>query len=210
MTSFGGNDDLFPIKVKISQKKRKSKAIAHKLGHKVDKRPHVTKPLRDISIPDYLPNGYKEEERLAKLMELRKDFKKQLEREKSKDITVLFSFYDGHGSRGEVTVKKGETIGDFIMKALQTHAVPRSFSILPPSAFLFVKEDLILPHDMTFVDVEHGCRGVTGKMDSWGEDMVRTAMSTEVRESHVGKLVKKDYYMRHKHIYPLTNWKAID
>ncbi|XP_072285247.1 protein FAM50A-B-like isoform X3 [Pyxicephalus adspersus] len=123
------------------QKKKKKK----KLG----KNPDV-----DTS---FLPDRDREEEENRLREELRQEWEQKQEMIKSEEIEITFSYWDGSGHRRTVKMKKGNTIQQFLQKALEI--LRKDFSELRSAGveqLMYIKEDLIIPHR----EIEHFARWV--------------------------------------------------
>ncbi|MEQ2183050.1 Protein fam50a, partial [Goodea atripinnis] len=63
------------------------------------------------------------------------------------EIEITFSYWDGSGHRKTVKMKKGNTIQNFLQKALEV--LRKDFSELRSAGveqLMYIKEDLIIPH----------------------------------------------------------------
>ena len=72
---------------------------------------------------------------------------------KEESIHVTFSYWDGSGHRRSITMKKGNTIYQFLLKCLEV--LRPDFSDLrsvTADQLMYVKEDLIIPQTNTFYD----------------------------------------------------------
>jgi protein FAM50 len=82
-------------------------------------------------------------------------------------------------------------------------------------ALIYVKEDLMLPHDLTFYDlIVSQARGKSGPLFHFDvHDDVRVGAidaRIEKDESHPGKIVQRHWYERNKHIFPASRWEHFD
>ena len=80
-------------------------------------------------------------------------------------------------------------------------------------ALLYVKEDLVVPQDVTFYDlIATRARGKSGplfRFDVKDDVRVGTVDSRVERdESHPGKVVERRWYDRNKHIFPASRWEV--
>jgi protein FAM50 len=130
-------------------------------------------------------------------------------------IEITFSYWDGSGNRRSIECKKGHTIGQFLelaRKQLQTEF--RELRGVASDNLLYIKEDLIIPHDMTFhYMIETKARGKSGPLFHFDvHDDVRTVNDARVEkdESHAGKIVERHWYERNKHIFPASRWEVYD
>ncbi|XP_041972714.1 protein FAM50 homolog isoform X2 [Aricia agestis] len=101
----------------------------------------------------FLPDREREEADLKLREELRLEWVMTQASLKDEPITVTFSYWDGSGHRRNVTLKKGNSIYQFLQRCLDT--LRPEFSELKTvlaDQLMYVKEDLILPHHYTFYD----------------------------------------------------------
>uniref|UniRef100_A0A0M3I7Q0 Protein FAM50 homolog n=2 Tax=Ascaris TaxID=6251 RepID=A0A0M3I7Q0_ASCLU len=161
----------------------------------------------------FLPDREREKE-LAKLKEdLAKEWQMLQEKEKNEEINVAFAYWDGSSHRKDLRMKKGNTISQFLARALEV--LKREFSELRPAVpenLMFVKEDLIIPHFYTFQDfIATKAMGKTGPLyefDAAGEIRLRQDAAVDCGESHPAKVVLRSWYEKNKHIYPASRWEA--
>lgn len=77
-----------------------------------------------------------------------------------------------------------------------------------------VKEDLIIPNDLSFYDlIATKARGKSGPLFYFDvRDDVRVAQDVRIEkeESHPGKVVERKWYERNKHIFPASRWEVYD
>ena len=113
-------------------------------------------------------------------------------------------------------VKQGNTIGEFLQKVLD-ELIPhfRQLAGLTSDDLLYVKEDLILPSDITFYDlIATKARGKSGPLFSFDvHDDIRIGpndVRVEKDDSHPGKVVERRWYERSKHIFPASRWEFYD
>lgn len=82
------------------------------------------------------------------------------------------------------------------------------------SDLLYVKEDCILPHDVTFHElISRRARGKSGPLFHFDvRDDVRLVSDAtrEKDESHAGKVVTRAWYGRNKHMFPASRWEVWD
>ena len=115
-----------------------------------------------------------------------------------------------------VHVAKGQTIGEFLELVRKELAKEfREIGNVSSDALLYVKEDLIIPQDITFYDlIATRARGKSGPLFNFDvHDDVRVgAIDSRVEkdESHPGKVVERRWYDRNKHIFPASRWEVFD
>lgn len=161
----------------------------------------------------FLPDRDRENE-LAKLKEdLAKEWQALQEKEKNEEINIAFAYWDGSSHRKDLKMKKGNTISQFLARALEL--LKREFSetrAAVPENLMFVKEDLIIPHFYTFQDfIVTKAMGKTGPLyefDAAGEIRLRQDAAVDCGESHPAKVVLRSWYEKNKHIYPASRWEA--
>ena len=91
----------------------------------------------------------------------------------------------------------------------------RELSAISADALLYVKEDLIIPQDLTFYDlIVTKARGKSGPLFHFDvhDDIRFGAIDSRVEkvESHPGKVVERRWYDRNKHIFPASRWEVFD
>lgn len=83
----------------------------------------VPKKKKMMKNPDvdtsFLPDRDREEEERKLREQLRQEWVEKQEKLKNEEIEVTFSYWDGSGHRRSVTMKKGNTIYQFLQKALE-------------------------------------------------------------------------------------------
>ncbi|KAI5643597.1 XAP5, circadian clock regulator domain-containing protein [Phthorimaea operculella] len=179
----------------------------HIILKKIKKNPDV-----DTS---FLPDREREEADLKLREELRLEWVMTQASLKDEPITVTFSFWDGSGHRRNVTLKKGNSIYQFLQRCLDTLR-PEFSELKTVSAdqLMYVKEDLILPHHYTFYDfIVTKARGKSGPLFQFdaAEDVRLVNDATqEKQDSHAGKVLLRSWYERNKHIFPASRWEPYD
>ncbi|KAK5610737.1 Protein FAM50A-B, partial [Crenichthys baileyi] len=101
----------------------------------------------------FLPDRDREEEENRLREELRQEWELKQEKIKNEEIEITFSYWDGSGHRKTVKMKKGNTIQNFLQKALEV--LRKDFSELRSAGveqLMYIKEDLIIPHHHSFYD----------------------------------------------------------
>ncbi len=72
---------------------------------------------------------------------------------KDEPINITFSYWDGSGHRRSLTMKKGNTIYQFLQKALESLRPEFSeLKVVTADQLMYVKEDLIIPQTNPFYD----------------------------------------------------------
>lgn len=163
----------------------------------------------------FLPDREREEGENRLREELRQEWVAQQATLKDQEIPITFSYWDGSGHRRSVTMKKGNSIYQFLQKCLET--LRKEFSELKTvmaDQLMYVKEDLILPHHYTFYDfIVTKARGKSGPLFQFDvHDDIRmiSDATVEKEESHAGKVLLRSWYERNKHIFPASRWEPYD
>ena len=136
---------------------------------------------------------------------------------KSEKLAITFSYWDGSGHRREIVVTKGSTVGEFLDAA--SGDLQKEFrEVGGADTLMYVKEDLMLPQDITFYDlISTKARGKSGplfKFDVSSDIQFGAAAAADARverdDSHPGKVVDRRWYERNKHIFPASRWENWD
>lgn len=208
--SFADADDaddiLIDLKVKTTKSSASNNAISTKKEIKKD-------PEVDTS---FLPDKEREDYLKAERQRLKEEWIQQQNRVKEEPIEITYSYWDGSGHRRTITCKKGDTIGQFlelVRKELSKDF--REISNVSSDGLIYVKEDLIIPQDITFYDlIVTKARGKSGPLFNFDvhEDVRVGALDSRVEkdESHPGKVCERKWYERNKHIFPASRWEIFD
>lgn len=168
----------------------------------------VKNPEVDTS---FLPDKEREERERIEREKIKLEWLAEQERIKAEEIDITYSYWDGTGHRGMVRVKKGTTIRGFLLQVQQQWKELKRFSV---EDLMYVKEDLIIPHNYTFYDfIVTKARGKSGPLFSFDVyDDVRLVNDATVErdESHAGKVLDRRWYERHKHIFPYNRFEVYD
>ncbi|XP_071657392.1 protein FAM50A [Patagioenas fasciata] len=163
----------------------------------------------------FLPDRDREEEENRLREELRQEWEAKQEKIKNEEIEITFSYWDGSGHRRTVKMKKGNTVQQFLQKALEI--LRRDFSELRSAGveqLMYIKEDLIIPHHHSFYDfIVTKARGKSGPLFNFDvhEDVRLLSDATvEKDESHAGKVVLRSWFEKNKHIFPASRWEPYD
>ena len=196
-----------PKKVK-KKKKRQFTALSFTMDEEDEDTPVLPKkalrkdPTVDTS---FLPDREERTERER----LEAEWHDQQERAKNEELEITYSYWDGSGHRRQVSIQAKRTIGDFLEQARrQLH--PEFPELSSADELLYVKEDLILPHDLTFHDlIVTQARGKSGPLFRFDvhEDLRVGDRRVPTEASHPGKVVERRWYERHKHIFPASRWE---
>jgi len=165
----------------------------------------------------FLPDAAREEELKQKRIELEKEWLERQDAAKKEKLEITYSYWDGSGHRRTVACLKGDTIAQFLELVRKDLCREfRELTTLGSDDLMYVKEDLIVPHDMTFYDlIVTKARGKSGPLFHFDvHDDVRVGAPVDVRvekdESHPGKVVARKWYDRNKHIFPASRWEVYD
>jgi len=219
-----GDTDVIPVK---STKKPKDKPVeAHsgpENGNKTDAgRENDNKSLpkpkigKDPTVEtSFLPDQKREEEERELRKKLELEWLAKQEEVKKEKIEIVYSYWDGSGHRRTITVEKGTRIDQFL--DLCRRDLVNSFPELrgvPTESFMYVKEDLIIPHHYTFYDlIVTKARGKSGPLFHFDvHDDVRLISDARIEkdESHAGKVLTQGWYQRNKHVFPASRWEIYD
>lgn len=163
----------------------------------------------------FLPDSEREAEEQAERERLRKQWLREQEQIRNEPLEITYSYWDGAGHRRVLQLRKGDTIGEFL-RAVQQQLAPEFREIRTTSVenLLYVKEDLIIPHQHSFYElIVNKARGKSGPLFHFDvhEDVRTIADATiEKDESHAGKVVERHWYEKNKHIFPASRWEIYD
>eukprot|EP00899_Mesostigma_viride_P002290 jgi/Mesvir1/12061/Mv00347-RA.1 len=171
------------------------------------KNPHVE--------TSFLPDREREESERKLREDLREQWNKKQERVKNEPLEITYSYWDGTGHRRVITVRKGDTIGDFLRQVQQQLASEfREMRSASVENLMYIKEDLIIPQNNSFYElIINRARGKSGPLFNFDvhEDVrVVSDASVEKDESHAGKVVERHWYEKNKHIFPASRWEIYD
>uniref|UniRef100_A0A6N2MG51 FAM50A/XAP5 C-terminal domain-containing protein n=1 Tax=Salix viminalis TaxID=40686 RepID=A0A6N2MG51_SALVM len=157
----------------------------------------------------------REAEEQAERERLRKQWLREQEQIQNEPLEITYSYWDGAGHRRVIQIRKGDTIGEFL-RSVQQQLAPEFREIRTTSVenLLYVKEDLIIPHQHSFYElIVNKARGKSGPLFHFDvhEDVRTIADATiEKDESHAGKVVERHWYEKNKHIFPASRWEIYD
>lgn len=174
--------------------------------------PPAKRISKDPSVDtSFLPDRERDERERLERLRLKQEWLAEQERKKEEIIPITFSFYDGQGHRKTIKTKAGTTIESFLGLVRKEFKELRGVST---DNLLFIKEDLILPHNYSFYElVETKARGKSGPLFYWDvhEDVrVTSDAAIEKEESHAAKVVERRFYDSNKHIFPMSRWEVFD
>ncbi|XP_021753132.1 protein XAP5 CIRCADIAN TIMEKEEPER-like [Chenopodium quinoa] len=163
----------------------------------------------------FLPDSEREAEEQAERERLGRQWLREQAMIKNEPLQITYSYWDGTGHRRVIQVRKGDAIGAFL-RAVQQQLAPefREVRTTTVENLLYVKEDLIIPHQHSFYDlIINKARGKSGPLFHFDvhEDVRTIADATiEKDESHAGKVVERHWYEKNKHIFPASRWEIYD
>jgi len=165
----------------------------------------------------FLPDKDREDAAKAERIRLEKDWIDRQEAIQKEKLQITYSYWDGSGHRRNCTIRKGDSVGDGFLEVVRKDLCRefRELKNVASDALLYVKEDLILPHDITFYDlIATKARGKSGPLFHFDiREDIRTGpldVRVEKDESHPGKVVERSWYERNKHIFPASRWELYD
>ena len=133
----------------------------------------------------------------------------------------LFYYYRGGGGRRKR--KEEKSLFLFLLTSIISHfRIENNRALLAPqfrelrsasaSDLLYVKEDCILPQDVTFHElISRKARGKSGPLfhfDVRDDVRLQSDATKEKDESHAGKVVTRAWYGRNKHMFPASRWEV--
>lgn len=163
----------------------------------------------------FLPDRERERLLAEQRAELKREWLAEQERVKGESLEITYSYWDGTGHRRTIVVPKGTTTGTFLEKVRQ-QLLPefKALRSVSPEELLYVKEDLMIPHHISFYDlIVTKARGKSGPLFHFDvHDDVRLVQDVRVEkdESHPGKVVERSWYERNKHLFPASRWAMYD
>lgn len=163
----------------------------------------------------FLPDAERDAAEEAERQRLKEVWLEEQRRLKEEDLHIVYSYWDGSGHRKEITVKKGNTVDDFLRKALVE--LSQEFKELRHATsdmLIYVKEDVILGGHFTFYDfIVSKARGKSGPLFNFDvRDDVRLLADATVErnESHAGKVMERRFYEKNKNFFPYNRYEVFD
>ena len=164
----------------------------------------------------FLPDKAREEQYAAERQRLKAEWIANQNEIKKEFLEITYSYWDGSGHRRSVKCKKGDSIAEFLEHVRKDLSKEfREMVKATSDALLYVKEDLIIPQDVTFYDlIVTKARGKSGPLFNFDvhDDLRVGPMDRRVEkdESHPGKVVERRWYEKNKHIFPASRWEVYD
>ncbi|KAF1002121.1 hypothetical protein AG4045_016361 [Apium graveolens] len=132
----------------------------------------------------FLPDSEREAEEQAERERLRKQWLREQEHIKNEPLQITYSYYDG----------AGDSIGEFL-RAVQQQLAPEFREIRTTSVenLLYVKEDLIIPHQHSFYElIVNKARGKSGPLFHFDvHEDVRTIADATIEKDEIYDPTKK-------------------
>jgi len=180
--------------------------------------PHPAKELKKNPDVDtsFLPDRERQTKIQLERQRLRTEWIHAQTRIKTEKLEITYSYWDGSGHRRTVQCLKGDSIASFLESVRKDLAREfREMQNVTSDALLYVKEDLIIPQDISFYDlIVTKARGKSGPLFNFDvhDDVRMGAIDSRVEkdESHPGKIVERRWYERNKHIFPASRWEMFD
>lgn len=180
--------------------------------------PQPTKELKKNPDVDtsFLPDRERQTKIQLERQRLRTEWIHAQTRIKTEKLEITYSYWDGSGHRRTVQCLKGDSIASFLELVRKDLAREfREMQNVTSDALLYVKEDLIIPQDISFYDlIVTKARGKSGPLFNFDvhDDVRMGAIDSRVEkdESHPGKIVERRWYERNKHIFPASRWEVFD
>mmetsp|Transcript_1854 Transcript_1854/g.1991 ORF Transcript_1854/g.1991 Transcript_1854/m.1991 type:complete len:350 (+) Transcript_1854:150-1199(+) len=178
--------------------------------------PTIRRPRKDPSAEtSFLPDKERDMERLRERERLQQEWIAQQTVVKNEMLQITYSYWDGQGHRRVIQVRKGTTIGRYLELVKQQISTEfHDVRMISSENFLYIKEDLIIPHHFTFYDlIVTKARGKSGPLfhfDVHDDIRMISDATVEKDESHPGKVVQRHWYERNKHIFPASRWEVYD
>ncbi|KAL7678251.1 hypothetical protein ACOME3_004481 [Neoechinorhynchus agilis] len=170
--------------------------------------------------PDVDTSFLPDRERDLRESKLREELKREwLTRQKAikmEMIEIYFSYWDGSGHPRTLQLNKGQTIQQFLFMALDMLRKENVFIELKAVSvdqLMFVKDDHILPHHLSFYDlIIMEARGRHGQLffDDKAKRRVTNDAVIDDDDIHSGKVLIRGWYDRNKHIFPACRWEPFD
>eukprot|EP01083_Nonionella_stella_P066047 173641_1 len=163
----------------------------------------------------FLPDRDRDEKEMQLRLELEEEWKSKQDNIKKETVEITYSYWDGSGHRKKLLIEKGKRIGQFLEAArLDLAAHFAEMRSLMSENLMYIKEDLIIPHNYTFYDlIVSKARGKSGPLFCFDvHDDVRLVANARVEkdESHAGKIVTRSWFERNKLLFPASRWEVYD
>jgi len=126
-----------------------------------------TRIIKNPSVrTDYLPDRERQEQEAELRERLKREWQEKQEAIKNEPLEMKYLYWDGNGHGSNLVIRKGDTIGSFLAKAKEQLAPQfRDLASVGASSLMYVKDDFIIPHDLTFYDL------IMKRVDAPGKDV---------------------------------------
>ncbi|KAK4785331.1 hypothetical protein SAY86_002020 [Trapa natans] len=173
----------------------------------LEPRLHRPKLSKDPTVEtSFLPDREREAEEQAERERLCKQWLLEQEHIRNEPLEITYSYWDGAGHRRVIQVRKGDKIGEFL-RAVQQQLAPEFREVRTTSVenLLYVKEDLIIPHQHSFYElIVNKARGKSGPLFHFDvHEDVRTTADATIEKDEVSSPSSR------KLIPFLTNFKIL-
>jgi protein FAM50 len=166
----------------------------------------------------FLPDRDRDAKVAARRAALAAEWRAKEEKMRKEKLKVTFSYWNGTGHRRTLVVDKGWTIGAFLEAARKKMSKETwaawELGRVSSDVLMYIKEDLIIPHGFTFHDlIATRARGKSGPLFRFDvRDDVRLSSDATVEsdDSHPGKIVRRSWFEKNKHIFPASRWEVYD
>jgi len=212
--SFGHDEEVDDDQEEDIDSKPSNKDVANEIKANLTKKKTIMKNP-DVNT-SFLPDKEREQKAIAERERLRKEWIDRQKAMKEEILEITYSYWDGTGHRRTVQCKKGDTVGSFLELVRKDLAKDfREMQNVSSDALLYVKEDLIIPQDISFYDlIATRARGKSGPLFNFDvhDDIRLGAVDARIEkdESHPGKVVERRWFDRNKHIFPASRWEIYD
>ena len=130
---------------------------------------------------------------------LRQQWEEKQKAIKEEEVEITYSYWDGSGHRKNITMKKGNSIYQFLCKVLDSIRTEfPELKTVSGDQLMYVKEDLIIPQTNTFYDfIVSRARGKSGPLFNFdAHDDIRMVSDATIEkdESHAGKVILRSWY----------------
>lgn len=169
---------------------------------------------------EFLPDREREEAEARERAEIEAEYLERASRERGEALEITYSYYDGsRRAGGKISCVKGDTVEAFLGKVRASllrdgeKTVQRDMKHCDAASMMYVKEDLIIPHDMTFYDlIVTRARGKSGPLFRFDvkDDVRLQTDAREVENSHPGKVILRSWYDRNKNMFPANRWETYE
>lgn len=147
---------------------------------------------------DEVQESFKKIKRDPELKESFQSLEVNKEKLKMEEIISLeFDYWVGIGYRKKVDgFKKSTTIKQFLQIAKEKCS---DLTNVPVDNLFFVKDDFIIPHRFSFLDLQE-----------FSETYKISFDFGQVKPNSIGKVVERGWYDKNRHIFPASKWTVLN